>query len=209
MYLSTDARLSWIWKFRFHTKRIQETPFDLLCRRTPANRQWAAMAYKAADDEYYYCYICYVYYIIDFLFLTVSKTVCFSTGVVKACAWRPVQLEFELICGSMLGSYVLRFWKIQYRKVESCCASRDIDLTSGWEKWIALWLSAAAVQAVSALLLVHVLFILVLTRLVVFLWLDSKGRNPQIYWNWNHTFNHPVAVVWQRCGSGMAVVWHW
>lgn len=142
-------------------------------------------------------------------FLTDSKTVCFSTGVVKACAWRPVQLEFELICGSMLGSYVLRFWKIQYRKVESCCASRDIDLTSGWEKWIALWLSAAAVQAVSALLLVHVLFILVLTRLVVFLWLDSKGRKPQIYWNWNHTFNHPVAVVWQRCGSGVAVVWHW
>ena len=78
------------------------------------------MAYKAADDEYYYCYICYVYYIIDFLFLTVSKTVCFSTGVVKACAWRPVQLEFELICGSMLGSYVLRFGKIQSTQVESC-----------------------------------------------------------------------------------------
>ena len=99
------------------------------------------------------------------------------------------------------------FWKIQYRKVESCCASRDIDLTSGWEKWIALWLSAAAVQAVSALLLVHVLFHFGVDSTCCFLWLDSKGRKPQIYWNWNHTFNHPVAVVWQRCGSGVAVVW--
>ena len=136
-------------------------------------------------------------------FLTDSKTVCFSTGVVKACAWRPVQLEFELICGSMLGSYVLRFWKIQYRKVESCCASRDIDLTSGWEKWIALWLSAAAVQAVSALLLVHVLFILVLTRLVVFFMVRLQRQDtPNIL----DTFNHPVAVVWQRYGSSVALI---